>query len=122
MSKLRDATIFTQDTCSVDCSFNKRCLQMNFTPAMLHKCAAETYGEMGIGEETEPRSRNHRAVRTWFRLVYRCRVMWGSSVSSIDYAVDGHRVCSGTFAAVYHIPASTMKAIARRVLAGDKEW
>eukprot|EP00965_Chrysotila_dentata_P065809 2180122-Pleurochrysis_carterae.AAC.1 len=48
--------------------------------------------------------------------------MWGSSVSSIDYQVDGHRVYSVTFAAVYHIPPATVQKIKRNVLAGDKEW
>eukprot|EP00965_Chrysotila_dentata_P038683 1284708-Pleurochrysis_carterae.AAC.1 len=48
--------------------------------------------------------------------------MNGSVVASIDYRVEGHRVCSGAFAAVYSIPDSTMKDIARKVLAGDQQW
>eukprot|EP00965_Chrysotila_dentata_P259262 6213497-Pleurochrysis_carterae.AAC.1 len=107
MQSVRTATIFGRDTCSVDCCFNKQCLKANFTPTMLHRCAAETFGEMGIGEETDPKVRNHRAVRVWFQLVYRCCVMLGSTVTSIDDQVEGHRVCAGTFAAVYAIPSST---------------
>eukprot|EP00965_Chrysotila_dentata_P052406 1738426-Pleurochrysis_carterae.AAC.1 len=47
--------------------------------------------------------------------------MTGPVVSSIDYNIEGHRICSGTFAAVYSIPQSTLNRIVFNVLKGDKE-
>eukprot|EP00965_Chrysotila_dentata_P029757 989254-Pleurochrysis_carterae.AAC.1 len=77
---------------------------------------------MGIGEDTTSKVGNHRAVRVWFRLVYRCRLKMGTTVTSIDYQLECHRVCAGTFAAVYAIPPTTMKKLASNVLKGDREW
>eukprot|EP00965_Chrysotila_dentata_P034053 1134056-Pleurochrysis_carterae.AAC.1 len=69
--------------------------------------------------DTPPEIRHHCAVKVWFRQVLRCLVMTGSVVSSIDFYVEGHRVCAGTFAAVYSIPSATFNKI---VLKGEKEW
>eukprot|EP00965_Chrysotila_dentata_P051642 1714297-Pleurochrysis_carterae.AAC.1 len=63
---------------------------------------------------------NHLAVKVWFCLVFRCRVMTGSVVSSIYYRVEGHRICAGTFAAVYASSQSTFNRIICNVLRGDK--
>eukprot|EP00965_Chrysotila_dentata_P241761 6204475-Pleurochrysis_carterae.AAC.1 len=50
--------------------------------------------------------------------------MTGSTVPSnvLDYNIEGHRVCAGTFAAVYSIPLSTLPKLAGNVLKGHQEW
>eukprot|EP00965_Chrysotila_dentata_P063974 2119546-Pleurochrysis_carterae.AAC.1 len=119
---IKSGSILVADTCSKDCSFGKHCVQNTFTVTLLKKCAASTFGESALCEEPPSKS-NHEAVHVWLRLVFDCRVLNAEgAVASIDFRVEGRRLCCGAFRTAYCMSKATFDTICTRVISGDHKW
>ena len=58
----------------------------------------------------------------WFQLVLGMRVINSASSISINFRVDGHETCEGTWQAFHGVPNATMDSITRTVLGGATVW
>eukprot|EP00965_Chrysotila_dentata_P064704 2145520-Pleurochrysis_carterae.AAC.1 len=122
VDNIKNGSIIVADSCSKDCTFGKHCIQNAFTVTLLKKCAACTFGETAVREET-PSISNHEAVHVWFRLVFDCRVLNDEgAVASIDFKVEGRRLCRGAFRTAYCMSKATFDTICARIMAGDHKW
>eukprot|EP00965_Chrysotila_dentata_P094570 3126729-Pleurochrysis_carterae.AAC.2 len=121
MTLVRSGQLLSQERCCTKCVFGHCCMQNAFTLTTLRKCAVRVFGE-SVMDGQPPTIPNHTAVRNWFGLVFACRIVVANEVTSIDFNVDGRRVCRGAFAAAYAIPPASMDDIVRRVMGGAHAW
>eukprot|EP00965_Chrysotila_dentata_P042321 1404311-Pleurochrysis_carterae.AAC.1 len=113
--KLKNASILSEVPCTrQNCKYQQQCMQSAFTLAALRNCAARVFGEPYL-EGKGPSIRNHTASHIWFRAIFQCRVVnFEGVVESIDFHVNGRRICEEAFAAAYAIPPSTCSKMVAR--------
>ena len=123
--------ILTTSSCSPSC---RGCDTASWvTLALLLTCAANSFGE-GVHEVkwTEPYDwdevrrkliSNHTASANWFQLLHNMKVVDPVTGNiSIDFRVQGRKVCYGVWEEFHGVPTKTMETIVRLVQAGAVEW
>jgi hypothetical protein len=128
-ASIHTGTILGTATCDSKCSHN---CKERLTIATIKRTAVVTFGEAFLdidwsgcvsNDEFAKVRNNHAAVKACFAAAFGCvRRSESDEVIEINYRLDGYEVCMPIWGHLVGMAPNTMKAIDRRIRAGESVW